>query len=170
MTFDPMIITWDMLGLIGDYCGKIQLNSDKVRQSYIIKTKCGLRYWLTLQRVVVLIFVIDNILILPILTCFVDNEKYFGPLLRTRKKRYTLKGEKWKRHPILKPLFQKKKKKIRDVRKTWGWKRLPFSAAHPRIFPLSTSLPEQNINRGSRKESLKSSLTNRRFDYRSCGR
>ena len=23
MTFDPMIITWDMLGLIGDYCGKI---------------------------------------------------------------------------------------------------------------------------------------------------
>ena len=25
MTFDPMIITWDMLGLIGDYCGKIQL-------------------------------------------------------------------------------------------------------------------------------------------------
>ena len=51
-----MIITWDMLGLIGDYCGKIQLNSDKVRQSYIIKTKMGLRYWLTLQRVVVLIF------------------------------------------------------------------------------------------------------------------
>ena len=45
-----MIITWDMLGLIGDYCGKIQLNSDKVRQSYIIKTKIGLRYWLTLQR------------------------------------------------------------------------------------------------------------------------
>ena len=34
----------------GDYCGKIQLNSDKVRQSYIIKTKWGL----TLQRVVVL--------------------------------------------------------------------------------------------------------------------
>ena len=32
MTFDPMIITWDMLGLIGEYCGKIQLNSDKVRQ------------------------------------------------------------------------------------------------------------------------------------------
>ena len=58
MTSDPMIITWDMLGLIGDYCGKIQLNSDKVRQSYIIKTKLGLRlrYWLTLQRVVVLIF------------------------------------------------------------------------------------------------------------------
>ena len=49
MTFDPMIITWDMLGLIGDHCGKIQLNSDKVRQSYIIKTKMGLRYWLTLQ-------------------------------------------------------------------------------------------------------------------------
>ena len=23
MTFDQMIITWDMLGLIGDYCGKI---------------------------------------------------------------------------------------------------------------------------------------------------
>ena len=41
MTFDPMIITWDMLGLIGDYCGKIQLNSDKVQQSYIIKTKMG---------------------------------------------------------------------------------------------------------------------------------
>ena len=33
MTFDQMIITWDMLGLIGDYCGKIQLNSDKVRPS-----------------------------------------------------------------------------------------------------------------------------------------
>ena len=45
MTFDPIIITWDMLGLIGDYCDKIQLNSDKVRQSYIIKTKMGLRYW-----------------------------------------------------------------------------------------------------------------------------
>ena len=44
MTFDPMIITWDMLGLIGDCCGKIQLNSDKVRQSYIIKTNMGLRY------------------------------------------------------------------------------------------------------------------------------
>ena len=28
-----------MLRLIGAYCGKIQLNSDKVRQSYIIKTK-----------------------------------------------------------------------------------------------------------------------------------
>ena len=56
MTFDPMIITWDMLGLIGDYCGKIQLNSDKVQQSYIIKTKMGLRYWLTLQCVVVLTF------------------------------------------------------------------------------------------------------------------
>ena len=42
MTFDPMIITWDMLGLIDDYCGKIQLNSDKGRQSYIIKTKKGL--------------------------------------------------------------------------------------------------------------------------------
>ena len=56
MTFDPMIITWDMLGLIGDYCGKIQLNSDKIRQSYIIKAKMGLRYWLTLQRVVVLTF------------------------------------------------------------------------------------------------------------------
>ena len=52
MTFDPMIITWGMLGLIGDYCGKIQLNSDKVRQSYNIKTKWGL----TLQRVVVLTF------------------------------------------------------------------------------------------------------------------
>ena len=57
MTFDPMIITWDM------YCGKIQLNSDKVQQSYIIKTKMGLRYWLTLQRVVMLIFVINNMLI-----------------------------------------------------------------------------------------------------------
>ena len=56
MTFDPMIITWDMLGLISDYCGKIQFNSDKVQQSYIIKTKMGLRYWLTLQRVVVLTF------------------------------------------------------------------------------------------------------------------
>ena len=56
MTFDPIIITWDMLGLIGDYCGKIQLKSDKVRRSYIIKTKMGLRYWLTLQRVVVLTF------------------------------------------------------------------------------------------------------------------
>ena len=56
MTFDPMIITWDMLGLIGDYCGKIQLKSDEVRQSYIIKTIMGIRYWLTLQRVVVLIF------------------------------------------------------------------------------------------------------------------
>ena len=43
MTFDPMIIKWDMLGLIGDSCGKIQLNSDKVRQSYIIKTEMGLR-------------------------------------------------------------------------------------------------------------------------------
>ena len=52
MTFDPMIITWDMLGLISDYCGKIQLNSDEVRQSYIIKTKWGL----TLQRVVELTF------------------------------------------------------------------------------------------------------------------
>ena len=41
-----------MLGLIGDYCGKIQFNSDKVRRSYIIKTKWGL----TLQRVVVLTF------------------------------------------------------------------------------------------------------------------
>ena len=48
MTFDPMIITWDTLGLIGDYCGKVQLNSDKVRQSHIIKIKMGLRYWLTL--------------------------------------------------------------------------------------------------------------------------
>ena len=56
MTFDPMIITWDMLGLIGDDCGKIQLISDKARQSYIIETKMGLRYWLTLQRVVVLTF------------------------------------------------------------------------------------------------------------------
>ena len=56
MTFDPMIITWDMLRLIGDYCGKIQLNSYKVRQSYIIKTKMGLRYWLTLQRVALLTF------------------------------------------------------------------------------------------------------------------
>ena len=54
MTFDPMIITWDMLGLIGDYCGKIQLNSDKVRQSYIIKTQTLLKYWLTLQRVVLI--------------------------------------------------------------------------------------------------------------------
>ena len=52
MTFDPMIITWGMLGLIGDCCGKIQLNSDKVGQSYIIKTKWGL----TLQWVVVLTF------------------------------------------------------------------------------------------------------------------
>ena len=59
MTFDAMIITWDMLGLIGDHCGMIQLNSDKVRQTYIIKTKWGL----TLQRVVVLTFVIDNMLI-----------------------------------------------------------------------------------------------------------
>ena len=50
ITFLPL--QWDMLGLIGDYCGKIQLNSDKVRQSYIIKTKWGL----TLQRVVVLTF------------------------------------------------------------------------------------------------------------------
>ena len=50
MTLDSMIITWDMLGLIGDYCAKIQLNLDKVglRQSYIIKTKMRLRYWLTL--------------------------------------------------------------------------------------------------------------------------
>ena len=48
MTFNPMIITWDMLGLVGDYCGKIQLNSDKVRQSYIIKIEMRLRYWLTL--------------------------------------------------------------------------------------------------------------------------
>ena len=32
MTFDPMIITWDMLGLIGDYCGKIQLNSDSTTE------------------------------------------------------------------------------------------------------------------------------------------
>ena len=39
MTYDPMIVAWDMLGLIGDYCGKIQSNSDKVRQSYVIKTK-----------------------------------------------------------------------------------------------------------------------------------
>ena len=54
-----MIITWDMLGLIGDHCGMIQLNSDKVRQTYIIKTKLGL----TLQRVVVLTFVIDSMLI-----------------------------------------------------------------------------------------------------------
>ena len=35
-------------GLIGDYCGKIQLNSDNVQQSYIIKTKMRLIYWLTL--------------------------------------------------------------------------------------------------------------------------
>ena len=48
MTLDPMIITWDMLGLIGDYCGKIQLYSDNVRQNYIIKTKMRLIYWLTL--------------------------------------------------------------------------------------------------------------------------
>ena len=41
MTFDPMIITWGMLGLIGDYCGKIQLNSDKVRQSYLSKQNGG---------------------------------------------------------------------------------------------------------------------------------
>ena len=53
MTFDPMIITWGMLGLIGDYCGKIQLKfGQSIRQSYIIKTKWGL----TLQRVVVLTF------------------------------------------------------------------------------------------------------------------
>ena len=52
MTFDPMIFPWDILGLICDYSGKIQLNSDKVWQSYIIKTKWGL----TLQRVVVLTF------------------------------------------------------------------------------------------------------------------
>ena len=56
MTFDPMIITWDMLGLIGDYCGKIQLNSDKVRQSYIIKTKMRLRYLINTLT--------------PILTCY----------------------------------------------------------------------------------------------------
>ena len=55
MTFDPMIITWDMLGFIGDYCGKIQLNSDKVRQELQYQNKMGLRYWLTQQRVEVLI-------------------------------------------------------------------------------------------------------------------
>ena len=77
MTFDPMIITWDMLGLIGDYCGKIQLNSDKVRQSYIIKTKImGLRYWLTLQRVVVLTFRYrQDVNILPILTGYHPNNE-----------------------------------------------------------------------------------------------
>ena len=37
MTFDPMIITWDMLGLIGDYCGKIQLNLDEVRPATLSK-------------------------------------------------------------------------------------------------------------------------------------
>ena len=38
MTFGPTIITWDIFDLIGDYCGKIQLNSNNVRQrqSYII--------------------------------------------------------------------------------------------------------------------------------------
>ena len=38
-----MIITWHMLGLIGGLCGKIQLKSDKVLQSYIIKTIMGLK-------------------------------------------------------------------------------------------------------------------------------
>ena len=55
MTFDPMIIKWHMLVLIGDLCGKIQLKSDQVLQSYIIKTIMGLGYWLTLQRVEVLV-------------------------------------------------------------------------------------------------------------------
>ena len=51
MTFDPIIITWDMLGLIGDFCGKIQLNSDKVRQSYIIKTKMRLKgHWTIFKK------------------------------------------------------------------------------------------------------------------------
>ena len=44
MTFDQMIVKWDMLGLIGDYCGKIQLNSDKVRGATLSKQKMELRY------------------------------------------------------------------------------------------------------------------------------
>ena len=56
MTFDPMIITWDMLGLIiGDYCGKIQLFRQSTPELYY-QNKTGLRYWLTLQRIVVLTF------------------------------------------------------------------------------------------------------------------
>ena len=55
MTFDPMIITWGMLGLIGDYCGKIQLNSDKVR--HVIDNEK-----LTLQRVKVLINILISFL------------------------------------------------------------------------------------------------------------
>ena len=73
MTFDPMIITFDMLGLIGDYCGKIQLNSDKVRQSYIIETKndikilintstgCSVNFLLLITYYVMLyLHVVDN--------------------------------------------------------------------------------------------------------------
>ena len=32
-----MIIAWDMLGLIGDYCGKIQLNSDTYDRATLLK-------------------------------------------------------------------------------------------------------------------------------------
>ena len=38
MTFDPMIITWDMFCLIGD---EIQLNLNKVRQSYTLSKQNG---------------------------------------------------------------------------------------------------------------------------------
>ena len=38
MIFDPMIITWQYVGLNWwqDYCGKIQLNLDKLLKSYIL--------------------------------------------------------------------------------------------------------------------------------------
>ena len=39
MTFDAMIITWDMLGLIGDYCGKIQLIRTKYDRATLSKQK-----------------------------------------------------------------------------------------------------------------------------------
>ena len=56
MTFDPMINTWDMLGLIRNYCGKIQFNSDKVRQSYIYN-KTGIKILInTSTRCIVLTF------------------------------------------------------------------------------------------------------------------
>ena len=42
MTFDPMITTWGMLSLIGDYCGKIQLNSHKATTELHYQNKMGI--------------------------------------------------------------------------------------------------------------------------------
>ena len=69
MTFDPMIITRGMLGLIGNYCGKIQLTSDKVYDRATLSkqnhrginttTRCRYRQHVNIANI----------------NCFMDNEK-----------------------------------------------------------------------------------------------